>query len=136
MDREAYDEEVDRIAEEINRLTLERHRIYDREKRLLRRLVEVRRLRALAEGQEEQAAQEEESQGGREEEELSPAECRRRKTDRFGKKLRIGDTVELLTTGRCIGTLWTIYRLTDKRVLCERNEVFKTNREYYNVKKR
>ena len=136
MDRETYNEEVDRIAEEINRLSLERHRIYEREKRLIRRLVEIRRLRESTAGQEEQAAQEEENQGGRGEEELSPSECRRRKTDRFGKKLEIGDTVELLTSGRCIGKLWTVYGLTDKRVLCERKDAFKTHREYWNVKKR
>ena len=136
MDRETYNEEVDRIAEEINRLSLERHRIYEREKRLIRRLVEIRRLRESAEGQEERAAQEEEDRGDSGEVELSPEECRRRKTDRFGKKLKVGDTVELLTTGRCIGKLWTIYKLTDKRVLCERKDVFKTHRDYWNVKKR
>ena len=137
MDRETYNKEVDRIAEEIRQLSLERHRLYEREKHLIRRLVEVRRLRESVAGQEEQAAQEEENQGGRGEEGISPSECRRRKIDRFGKKLKVGDTVELLTSGRCIRKLWTIYGLTDKRVLCERSKgVFKMHREYWNVKKR
>ena len=41
MDKETYNEEVDRIAEEIYQQSLERHRLYERERHLIRRLVEV-----------------------------------------------------------------------------------------------
>ena len=59
-----------------------------------------------------------------------------RKVDRFGNVLEVGDRLEFLTPGRCVGKIWTVYRLTEKRVLCERNkDVFKMHREYCNVKK-
>ena len=58
------------------------------------------------------------------------------KKDRFGAVLKVGDLVEFLTPGRLPGKLWTIYKLTDKRVLCERHEgVHKAFREYKNVRK-
>ena len=58
------------------------------------------------------------------------------KKDRFGKVIRVGDRVEFLTSGRFIGNFWTVYKITDKRVLCERNNGFqKTHREFKNVKR-
>ena len=136
MDRETYDEEVDRICTEIHQLSLERHQLYERERQLIRRLVEVRRRREATVRREQGSSSEEEDQGEEEVCGVGATENGTRKVDRFGKELKIGDTVEFLTPGRCVGKLWTVYRLTDKRVLCERNNgVFKTHREYRNVKK-
>ena len=136
MDRDTYNDEVDKIAAEIHDLSLERHRLYEREKTLLKRLVEVRRQRESAARRERSPSPEEFNRAGRRQRALSSEECKRRKVDRFGNKLKVGDRVELITPGRCVGINWTIYKLTDKRVLCERNEgVFKTHREYRNVKK-
>ena len=55
--------------------------------------------------------------------------------DRFGKRIKVGDTVEFLTPGRFVGKLWTVYKITEKRVLCERKKgAQKTHREFANVK--
>ena len=130
MDRDTYNDKVDRIAEEIPQLSLERHQLYERERRLIRRLVEVRRQREVA------ARRERIPSPGAQGRALSAAECESRKVDRFGNQLSIGDRVELLTPGRCVGKNWVIYKLTKKRVLCQRNNgVYKTHREYRNVKK-
>ena len=59
------------------------------------------------------------------------------KTDRDGNIIEVGDRLELLTTGRLVGGIWTIYKLTEKRALCEKhNGVYKTHREYTRTCKR
>ena len=58
------------------------------------------------------------------------------KKDRFGTVIEVGDKVEFLTPGRVIGSIWTIYKLTDKRVLCHKHDgLLKAYREYKNVRK-
>ena len=58
------------------------------------------------------------------------------KTDRFGNKLRVGDRVEFLTDGKFKHKNWTIYRLTEKRVLYEKKSTGqKAHREYHDVRK-
>ena len=136
MDRDRYNEDVDRIAEEIHRLSIERHRLYEEERRLIRRLLEAQRQRETVTRREGSSSPEESNQARVGTRELNAEECERRRVDRFGNQLRVGDRVEFITPGRCVGKNWRIYKLTKKRVLCERNKgLFKTHREYWNVRK-
>ena len=136
MNRETYNEEVDRIATEIHQLSLDRHRLYGRERELIRRLVEVRRRRESVVRRQRSPSPEEEGETDETVRGAGAAASGNGKVDRFGNVLEVGDRVEFLTPGRCVGKIWTVYRLTEKRVLCERNKgVFKTHREYHNVKK-
>ena len=57
------------------------------------------------------------------------------KTDRDGNQLKVGDKVEFLTKGLYKSNTWTIYRLTETRVLCKRKGNQKTHRDYQNVRK-
>ena len=116
-------------------MQFERARIYEREKDLLLELVDIRRRRNAARRQssrEERGACERANTAGV----SAKAHAEDKKRDRFGKELNVGDTVEFLTPGRLVGKIWTVYRITDKRVLCERhNGVHKTHREFKNVRK-
>ena len=113
-------------------VSIERHRIYEREKELIRELVEIRR--SAARWQQSRTEQ------GSTEERASPRAATRessgnKKRDRFGKEIKVGDKVEFLTPGKLIGKIWTVYKITDKRVLCERhNGMHKTHREFKNVR--
>ena len=136
MDREIYDEEVDRIAEEIRRLSLDRHWLYEREQQLIRRLDEARRRRDSRARRQRASSPKERVYINEAVCSIDNTECGSRKVDRFGNKLEVGDRVELLTPGRYMGKVWKVYKLTEKRVLCERNGgAYKTNREYRNVRK-
>ena len=88
-------------------------------------------------GRREQASSpEEEDQGAEAVSGAGAAENSNSRLDRFGNVIEVGDSVEFLIPGRCVGKILTVYRLTDKRVLCERNNgLFKSHREYRNVKK-
>ena len=120
------DSEIEEVADRLHRLHLERWRIYEQEKELIRELVELRRRKNAAKRQSSRAEQ------GTGERATSAAGVAK---DRFGKTIKVGDTVEFLTPGRLVGKLWTVYRITEKRVLCERhNGVHKTHREFRNVK--
>ena len=58
------------------------------------------------------------------------------KKDRFGNTLQVGDKVEFLTKGKFESKVWTVYRLTEKRVLCEKKLTGqRTHREYQNVRR-
>lgn len=124
------DRELEEVSEKIHRLHLERWRSYDKEKELWEELIDIKRRRNAARRQNALSVKSEDTCGAK----RSGGPCV--KTDRFGKELKIGDTVEFLTSGRLVGKIWTIYKITDKRVLCERhNGVHKTHREFKNVKK-
>ena len=56
------------------------------------------------------------------------------KTDVFGNSLSVGDNVLFLMKGRFEPGVWTIYGLTDTRVLCK-NGTKKSYRAYKHVKK-
>ena len=123
------DRELEEVAERLHRLHLERWRIYNKEKALLRELVEIRRRRNAT---RRQSATNEQPTSTRGAERSSGSGA---KTDRFGNELKVGDRVEFLTSGRLVGKIWTVYKITDKGVLCERhNGVHKTHRKFKNVK--
>ena len=129
------DREIEDIANRLHRLQLERFRIYEEEKELLSELVEIRRrrdtTRQVSTGAE-QETRERVTGSNRAPKERSD----NKKRDRFGNELKVGDRVEFLTSGRLVGKIWTIYKITEKRVLCERhNGVHKTHREFKNVRK-
>ena len=52
--------------------------------------------------------------------ETKTASYKLRQTNRYGNTLQVGDKVEFLNEGQYASKFWTIYRLTEKRVLCER----------------
>ena len=129
------DREIEDIANRLHRLQLERFRIYEEEKELLSELVEIRRrrdaARQVSSGVEREAREHVTNRN------RAPRERpNNKKRDRFGNELKVGDRVEFLTSGRLVGKIWTIYKITEKRVLCERhNGVHKTHREFKNVRK-
>ena len=124
------DRELEEIAEKIHRLHIERLRTYDREKELWEELIDIKRRRNAARRQRATNEQSEDTDGDQRKSRLGV------KTDRFGNELKVGDTVEFLTSGRLVGKIWTIYKITDKQVLCEcYNGVHKIHREFKNVKK-
>ena len=128
--------EIEDLIKKIHRVHIQRHKIYKREQQLIKRLVDARKRQASAERRPRRRREEEAhiprtaSRGVK----TDPSE--HRKLDRFGNELKVGDTVEFLKVGRLPGKLWTIYKITEKRVLCERNNgAFTTHREFHNVKK-
>ena len=130
------EDEIERIVEELRQVHIDRQRLFAKEQCLIQQLVDAKTSeRARSEGLRPHSPNKSRQVGG----ELSAARRRssqREKTDRFGNVLSVGDRVEVLTSGRTNGKNWTIYRLTDKRVLLERNNgVYKTHREYNNVRR-
>ena len=129
--------DVEDIAEKLHQVHIERHRLHEKEQALIRQLIEAR-----------ERKKNERSRGWRgvkvKEGEVSARiygvvedqATEGTKKDRFGTVLKVGDQVEFLTPGRLVGKIWTIYKLTKKRVLCERHEaVHKAFRDYKNVRK-
>ena len=120
--------EIEDLAEQLVKLHIDRETLLAKEKELLRRLEAIQssnRLNYKAIKSEERA---------RIIGKITLGEPRR--TDRNGNILKVGDRVKFLTEGRFTGKFWTIYRLTEKRVLCERKKSGqKTHREYRNVQK-
>ena len=124
------DKELNNVTKELRGLHLERYRISKKEKVLLRELVENRRRRKDIRRLSEESEKTTDAVGA------SKSRLANEKKDRFGKVIRVGDRVEFLTSGRFVGNFWTVYKITDKRVLCERNNGFqKTHREFKNVKR-
>ena len=124
------DKELDKVAEKLRRLQLERLRICKKEEELLRELTEIRRKRKDT---RQLGAKSERSTDAVGASRSRPAD---EKKDRFGNVIRIGDRVEFLTSGGFAGKFWTVYKITDKRVLCERNNGSqKTHREFKNVRR-
>ena len=124
------DRELEEVAKKIHRLHIERGRTYDRETELWEELIDIRRRRNAARRQGVSNVKSENTNGAQRDSGSGV------KTDRFGNELKVGDTVEFLTSGRLVGKIWTVYKITEKRVLCERhNGVHKTHREFKNVKK-
>ena len=56
------------------------------------------------------------------------------KTDTFQNNLAVGDNVLFLTSGCSEPGIWTIYNLTDRRILCKKRDKM-SFRAYKNVKK-
>ena len=136
MNRKDYHDEVDEIAEEIRRLSLDRQRLYEREQRLICRLDEATRRRDIRTRRQQSTSSKKQGRLIDAASLIENRESGSRKVDRFGNKLEVGDRVEFLTPGRYMGKVWKVYGLTEKRVLCERNGgASKTNREYCNVRK-
>ena len=124
------DKELNNVTKELRRLHLKRYRICKKEKELLRELVEIRRRRKDTRQLSAESEQTTDAVGA------SRSRLADEKKDRFGNVIRVGDRVEFLTSGRFVGNFWTVYKITDKRVLCERNNGFqKTHREFKNVKR-
>ena len=127
--------ELEEVANRLHRLHLERFCIYEKEKELLRELVAIRRRRD-AERRRHQELEETERNSDTHIIGVGSEPSERVKRDCFGNELNVGDRVEFLTPGRLVGKIWKIYKIRDKRVLCERNNgVHKTQREFRNVKK-
>ena len=124
------DEELDKVAEKLRGLQLERRHICEKEEELLRELTEIRRKRKDA--RQRSAKREHTMDAVGVQRNTSGDE----KKDRLGNVIRIGDRVEFLTAGRLAGKYWTVYEVTDKRVLCERNNgTKKTHRGFNNVRR-
>ena len=123
-------EELDKLAEKLSGLQLERRRICEREEELLRELTEISRKNK---GVRQGGATREQATGVVGAQRNTSGEDKR---DRLGNVIRIGDRVEFLTAGRFSGKYWTVYQVTDKRVLCERNNgTKKTHRGFNNVRR-
>ena len=129
--------DVEDIAEKLHQVHIERHRLHEKEQALIRQLIEAR-----------ERKKNERSRGWRgvkvKEGEVSARiygvvedqATEGTKKDRFGTVLKVGDSVEFLMSGRLVGKIWTVYKLTEKRVLCERHDgVHKAFRVYKNVRK-
>ena len=121
------DRELQEVVQSLNRLYLERSKIYEKEKELRRELAVISRRRS-AEGQPSSVVEQATSE--------TATTASRSKRDRFGNKIKVSDKVEFLTSGRYSGKIWTVYGITEKRVLCERKKgVYKTHRDFKNVRK-
>ena len=137
MSSSSENSDVDDIAEKLHQVHIERHRLHEKEQALIRQLIEARRTK------------QDQRRSGRRAVKADNREVDTRiygvdrnqvvenvKRDRNGVELKVGDLIEFLTPGRLPGKLWTIYKLTDKRALCERHDgVHKAFREYKNVRK-
>ena len=99
MNRKDYHDEVDEIAEEIRRLSLDRQRLYEREQRLICRLDEARRRRDTRARRQRASSPKGQVYIKEGASSIDNRECGSRKVDRFGNKLEVGDRVEFLTPG-------------------------------------
>ena len=134
MDRE--NDEIEDIAKKLHQVHIDRHRLYEKEQRLIRELIEAKSKKSSGSRRPRASLPEEVPRGDGEARAPGRASGEKFKADRYGTPLKIGDRVEVLTQGRTSGKNWTIYKFTDKRVLLERNNgIFKTHREYKNVRK-
>ena len=130
------DDEIERIVEELRQVHIDRRRLSAKEQCLIGQLVEARTsesagLKRLRTNSPKKTKQEHGDIIS-----ARRQNCQTAKTDRYGNDLSVGDRVEVLTQGRTAGKNWIIYKLTDKRVLLERNNgVYKTHREYKNVRR-
>ena len=121
------DRELQEVVQRLNRLYLERAKI-DKKERELRRELEVISTKGSAEQQKKSFVKQAASKAA--------TNASGVKTDRFGNKIEVGDKVEFFTSGRYPGKIWTVYGITEKRVLCEQKKgVYKTHRDLKNVRK-
>ena len=130
--------DVDNIAEKLHQVHIERHRLhYKKEQALIRQLIEARKKRQNQRGMGRHGVKADDREVEARIYGVSQGQvAQEAKKDRFGAVIEIGDRVEFLTPGRLVGKIWTVYKLTDKRVLCERHDgVHKAYREYKNVRK-
>ena len=129
--------DVDDIAEKLHQVHIERHRLHEREQALIKQLIEARKRRRNERSRSRSGVK----ANDREVDARIYGVAQERgaestKRDRFGTALKVGDRVEFLTSGRLVGKIWTVYKLTEKRVLCERHDgVHKAFRDYKNVRK-
>ena len=134
MDRD--NDEIESIAEKLHQVHIDRHRLYEKEKHLIRQLIEARSKKSSAQTRPRASSPGEVRRGDREPRTSNRRSNQRERADRYGTPHKVGDDVEVLTQGRTVGKIWTIYKFTDRRVLLERNNgIFKTHRDYKNVRK-
>ena len=115
---------------------IQRHKIYEREQQLIKRLVDARKRKINLDRRPRRRREEAEQSPRIAARGVKTDPLERRKLDRFDNELKVGNTVEFLTSGRLPGKIWTINKITEKRVLCERNKgAFTTHREFQNIKK-
>ena len=116
-------DDIEKLTKQLLRIHIDRDRLATEERAILTRLAKLDNSGTKRDKIKTKVK--------REEIEFSAA-----KKDRFGNILRIGDRVEFLTEGKYEHRYWTIYRLTEKRVLCERKSTGqRTHREYHNVRR-
>ena len=121
-------DEIEDLARQLIRIHIDRETLIEKEKKILRRIEEIQSSSATTSGTTKpEKHSERQVKGG-------PIEQQR--TARDGNLLQVGDRVEFLTEGQYKNKHWTVYKLTEKRVLCEGNKKGqKTHREYRNVRK-
>ena len=129
--------DIDDIAEKLHQVHIERHRLHKKEQALIRQLIEARKRKQDQRRRSRHGIKADDREVDASIYQVNHEQAAENvKKDKFGAVLKVGDTIEFLTPGRLPGKLWTIYKLTDKRVLCERHEgVHKAFREYKNVRK-
>ena len=130
------DSDVEEIAKKLHQVYIEKDRLRDIEQALRDKLLKARNKRKNDPRRGRQASRKERKEVGAISGRVSDEALRPQKTDRYGKILKVGDRVESLTPGKVLGHFWTIYKLTEKRVLLEKhNGDHKTHRDYKNVRK-
>ena len=121
------DRELQEVVQSLNRLYLERSKIYEKEKELRRKLVVISRRRSAG-GQPSSVVKQATSE--------TATTVSGVKRDCFGNKIKVGKKVNFLTSGRYSGKIWTVYGITEKRVLCEQKKgVYKTHQDFKNIRK-
>ena len=129
--------DVDNIAEKLHKVHIERHRLHEREQALIKQLIEARKRKRNERSRSRHGVNADDREvNARIYGVVQEQATEGTKKDRFGTVLKVGDSVEFLTSGRLVGKIWTVYKLTEKRVLCERHDgVHKAFRDYKNVRK-
>ena len=116
-------DDIIELTRQLLKIHIDRERLATEERAILERLAKLASSDSSIEKERSRVKQEKRQNG-------------EAKKDRFGNTLRVGDKVEFLTKGKFESKVWTVYRLTEKRVLCEKKSTGqRTHREYQNVRR-
>jgi len=117
-----FDEDVKLIERSLRNIRIEKDRLALKEDELVKKLIRRSKVES------------DKINGGFTSVATNQKSFERKKTDAFQQKLQVGDNIVFLTSGRSGAGVWTIYKLTETRVLCKKGNE-RTFRAYKNVKK-